>query len=156
MPRYYFHLRNDEIVDDEEGRELPDIAAARECAIEAARELTCASIHRGRLNLDHYIEVVDAEGEPLFRVAFREAFIAGGTLIGRRLWNPAGRRLSRCDFHLCLFHLPAAVGVQAAVRKLCGVLIEITAHAFAVLICRARQARGVSAFCMDHRGRPSR
>jgi hypothetical protein len=79
MPRYRFHLRNDQIVDDEEGLYLADPGEARRHAIEAAREIACEHIKRyGNVNLDHFIEVADEAGEPIFRVAFRDAF----TVIG--------------------------------------------------------------------------
>ena len=57
MPVYRFHIRNSEHTDDEEGTALPDLAAAREHALEGARDLVCADIRKGWLNLDHYIEV---------------------------------------------------------------------------------------------------
>ena len=74
MPRYYFHIRNDIDADDEEGAELPDIAAAREHALEGARDLVCQSVKHGHLNLDHYLEVASEDGTILFRLTFREAF----------------------------------------------------------------------------------
>lgn len=74
MPRYRFHVRDDLHTDDAEGAELPDLESARETAMEAARELVCADIKNGWLNLDHSIEVTDDEGATLFTVTFREAF----------------------------------------------------------------------------------
>ena len=78
MPRYFFHIRNSERTDDEEGRELPDLDAAREFALEGARELVCADIKKGWLNLDHHIDVADEAGAVLFRLTFREAFTIRG------------------------------------------------------------------------------
>jgi hypothetical protein len=74
MPVYLFHIRNSEHTDDEEGTDLPDLAAARDHALEGARDLVCADIKKGWLNLDHYIEVADQSGTLLFRLTFREAF----------------------------------------------------------------------------------
>jgi len=74
MPLYHFHVRNSEHTDDEEGTELPDLAAARQHALEGARDLVCSDIKKGWLNLDHYIEVTDDTGALLFRLTFREAF----------------------------------------------------------------------------------
>ena len=74
MPRYFFHLRNTIHSDDEEGQELPDAAAARDHALDCARELVCADIKRGWLNLDHHIVVADDSGASLFSLTFREAF----------------------------------------------------------------------------------
>ncbi len=74
MPRFYFHLRNTLETDDEEGRELPDLEAARELALENAREIVCANIREGYLNLDHRIEVTDADGREVLVITFRDAF----------------------------------------------------------------------------------
>jgi hypothetical protein len=74
MRRFFFHIYNDEITQDEEGRELPDLEGAREIALESARELVCESVHRGHLNLDHRIEVADESGEIVILLTFREAF----------------------------------------------------------------------------------
>lgn len=78
MPRFFFHLRNDVAADDEEGRELADVAAAHQHAIESAREMVCASVHEGHLNLDHYIFVTDEAGKEVTRVTFRDAFTIEG------------------------------------------------------------------------------
>ena len=77
--RFYFHIRDYVHVDDPEGRELPDEAAAREHALEAARELVCAGIlDRQGVNLDHRVEVATEAGQVLFSVTFREAFTVTG------------------------------------------------------------------------------
>jgi hypothetical protein len=57
-----------------EGQECIDLAAARECALEAAREMVCADVKHGWLNLDHSIEVTDAQGMKLFAITYRDAF----------------------------------------------------------------------------------
>jgi hypothetical protein len=77
MPRYYFNIYNHEVTLDDEGRELPDLGAARELALESARELVCESVHQGHLNLDHRIEVTDESGESVIVLTFREAFTIG-------------------------------------------------------------------------------
>jgi hypothetical protein len=74
MPRYFFHIYNHDVTMDEEGQELPDIEAARELALDSARDLVCDSVHLGHLNLDHRIEVEDEQGETLIVLTFREAF----------------------------------------------------------------------------------
>ncbi|WP_129794368.1 hypothetical protein [Sphingosinicella sp. CPCC 101087] len=79
MPRYRFHIRDDIHADDDEGRELPGLEAAREAALEGARDLVCDAIKRqGNVNLDHYIEIADDRGETLLKVTFREAFTVTG------------------------------------------------------------------------------
>jgi hypothetical protein len=80
MPRFYFHVYNDVIAIDEEGLELPDLEAAREQAMDSARELVCESIHKGHLNLDHRIEVDDEHHRRLMTISYRDAF----TLTGER------------------------------------------------------------------------
>ena len=72
MARFYFHLYNDIVSKDEEGRELPDVDTARHDAQEDARNMAAESVREGELNLDHYVEVADDTGETLFRVTFGE------------------------------------------------------------------------------------
>ncbi len=78
MPRFFFNLHNDLDAPDPEGRELPDLAAARDAAIREARELAAETVMQGRLDLGHFIEVADAAGAPLFRVRFGEAVTVTG------------------------------------------------------------------------------
>jgi hypothetical protein len=78
MPRFYFHVFNHVVAMDEEGTELPDLEAAREQALEGARELVCESIHKGELNLDHRIEVTGEAGEKLLTISYRDAFTLTG------------------------------------------------------------------------------
>jgi hypothetical protein len=74
MPRFFFNVRNDMHADDEEGCVLPDLAAAREHALEGARDLVCTDIKRGWLNLDHYVEVLDDRRQTVLTLTFRDAF----------------------------------------------------------------------------------
>lgn len=78
MPRYYFHVRNDIVAEDEEGTEFDSIDAAQEFAVESARDLVCHSVKQGHLNLDHYIEVADERGRQVLKVTFRDAFTIEG------------------------------------------------------------------------------
>ena len=78
MPRYFFHVFNDEITLDEEGTELDGLDAARAFAIANARSLACESIHNGHLNLDHRIEIADETDARRMTVTFREAFTVEG------------------------------------------------------------------------------
>ena len=73
MPRFYFHLRNDLEVDDEEGTEVPDLAAAREFALLNARSIAAENVHQGLLNLRHRIEITDEAGETVGVVTFGDA-----------------------------------------------------------------------------------
>ena len=72
MPRYFFHIYNDLIAEDEEGAELPDLPAAREHAISGARSLMAEQIMEGRLRLQHRIEVADEQGRVVMKIPFRE------------------------------------------------------------------------------------
>jgi hypothetical protein len=78
MPRYFFHVINDLVATDEEGMVLPDLDAAREQAMDSARELVCEAVHKGHLNLDHRIEVEDEEGNTLLSISYRDAFTVTG------------------------------------------------------------------------------
>ncbi|MEA3003250.1 MAG: hypothetical protein QOH81_2038 [Sphingomonadales bacterium] len=80
MPRFYFHVFNDVVAMDEEGIELPDLATAREQAMDAAREMVCEAINKGHLNLDYRIEVTDEGGETLTIVSYRDAFTMTGEM----------------------------------------------------------------------------
>lgn len=73
MPRYYFDLRNDVDVDDEEGRELPDMEAVRAAALAEAREMIAESVHTGRLHLGHRIQVRDEFGTVVHITRFADA-----------------------------------------------------------------------------------
>ena len=73
MPHYYFNLHDETETRDEEGRDCPDLAAARAVAIGDARSLAAAQVMTGRLNLGHRIEIEDASGTVVATVRFREA-----------------------------------------------------------------------------------
>ena len=72
MPRYFFHLHNDVDALDDEGRELPNVDAARRCAEEDARQMAGESARHGHIDRAHYVEVADDTGNSLFRVTFGE------------------------------------------------------------------------------------
>jgi hypothetical protein len=72
VPRFFFHLHNDLDTCDEEGRDLPDLAAARSAAEEDARHMAAESVREGRLNTSHFVEVSGDDGQSLLRVTFGE------------------------------------------------------------------------------------
>ncbi len=78
MPRFYFHLHNDVDTFDEEGRELPDVEAARSASLHDARNMAAESVKKGHLDPSHYVAVTDENGETLFCTTFGEAV----TIIG--------------------------------------------------------------------------
>lgn len=60
LPRYYFHLYNDEVLRDDVGEDFSDEGAAREAAVIGASELIAEHIAEGRLvDLRHRMEVED-------------------------------------------------------------------------------------------------
>lgn len=74
MQQYFFHVRDHcgEAADDE-GMELPDLAAAHNVALQGARSLICADVMKGKLDLAGRITVANATGAPLMVLSFAEA-----------------------------------------------------------------------------------
>ena len=75
MPRFFFHVNDDLVVDDQEGRELPDADSARQSAVVEARVLMCETLRQGRITLSHRIEVLDEAGKTVAVVPFGDAVI---------------------------------------------------------------------------------
>jgi hypothetical protein len=73
MPVFYFHLHNGIDAPDEEGKDLPDIDAARAYA-EANALFTMAETLKetGHINLRHHVDVEDEHGKVLATVRFRD------------------------------------------------------------------------------------
>lgn len=73
MPRFYFHLRNDLDVPDEEGKELPSLEAALELAASEARKLAGEIVKEsGRITLSHRIDIEDDRHTFLASVSIRD------------------------------------------------------------------------------------
>ena len=73
MPRFFFNLFDDGATIDEVGVDLPDLAAAREAALEEARAVISEEVRRGRIDLSHRIEVEDEQRRPVFMLPFSAA-----------------------------------------------------------------------------------
>ncbi len=74
MPRYRFNVDNSiGFVADEEGRELPDLAAARAEALKGVRSILAEDVLNGRLDLKGRLEVTDEAGEILATIGFADA-----------------------------------------------------------------------------------
>jgi hypothetical protein len=73
VPRFFFHVFDDAEMLDDEGLELADAEAARGAALAGARSMICDQIKNGRLILHHRVEVEDAAGAPVLRLAFGDA-----------------------------------------------------------------------------------
>jgi len=72
VPRYFFHLYNDEVVCDEEGQDLAGLDEARHVAEVNAREMAAAGVMNGQLNLKHRIDAVDEAGKIVCTVRFAD------------------------------------------------------------------------------------
>ena len=70
MPRYFFHLFNDETALDSEGMELSNDAAALHHAAGEARTMAAESVSHGHLVLDHRIDVAGEGGRTVGTVRF--------------------------------------------------------------------------------------
>ena len=74
MPRYFFDLHNDMDAVDVEGRDFPDLQAARSTAVKEARAMICASVSvDGKINLRHCIKLRDESGAVVSVVHFEDA-----------------------------------------------------------------------------------
>jgi len=74
VPRYYFHLYDDIECKDDEGKDLPDLAAARDHAVSDARAIVAEEIQaKGEFSLSHWIEIEDESGEVVLIVKFADA-----------------------------------------------------------------------------------
>lgn len=73
MPKFFFNLRDDVSVVDCEGKDLPDIATAREEAVRHARGMMSEDIKDGRLVLKDEIDIVDEKGDAVLTLPFRDA-----------------------------------------------------------------------------------
>ena len=78
MPRYYLHIRDgDQAIPDEEGYDLPDLAAARVEAIEGARTILSEKLKVGEPLDGQRIDIVDEAGCLLTTVWFKDVFCVG-------------------------------------------------------------------------------
>ncbi len=72
MPRYFFHYRtDDQLIEDREGREFDNLAAAEHNAAELGRAIVDRAAGSGEdPRLPRSIEITDASGEDLLYVVF--------------------------------------------------------------------------------------
>ena len=73
MPRYFFNVHDDVIAEDDEGVELPDLAAARTHALIGARGMIAEQVKHGYFMRSHVIKVVDEQRTAVFTLAFGDA-----------------------------------------------------------------------------------
>ena len=80
MPRYYFHVRDEDgdISRDEEGQDLPDLEAARAEAVSTNREMLGERLlHGGSLN-HRRIEIADESGNVLLEMEASDVLFRDG------------------------------------------------------------------------------
>ena len=70
MPRYFFHVRDGTYIPDDEGVELPDIAAARIAAIRATGETLRDMGSHSWNGTEWSMEVTNEAGEMMFVLHF--------------------------------------------------------------------------------------
>jgi hypothetical protein len=75
MPRYFLHVKTGpDLLRDPDGQEFDDLTAARQEAIEAARDLMAECLRSGRpLNLGREMVLADENGDVVATVTFRAA-----------------------------------------------------------------------------------
>jgi hypothetical protein len=74
MPRYYFHLTNGkQVLDNHKGINLPGDAAARNDAVELARDLRGGAALPGRDWAGWFVAIVDEKGQKVDEVPIADA-----------------------------------------------------------------------------------
>ena len=97
MPRFYFHVHDDDIELDTIGLEFPNAEAAKGDALRGARDLACDEVSRGFLKLDHRVEVQDSAGAVVASISFRDAVAIIGEAAGtQHRLGPFKRDGCRC------------------------------------------------------------
>ncbi len=90
MPRFFFNIRNGNgLTEDEEGRDFPDVAAARAEALKGVRSIVAEEVKEGRLDLAGQVEILDEAGAPVLDVGFREAIWSGAAPDAEAALTPA-------------------------------------------------------------------
>ena len=73
MSIYHINIYNDVDSIDKEGIEFPDLAAAKDAAIEGVRAMMAEHVAAGRpVTLHHRAEIVGASGTVLAVISFKE------------------------------------------------------------------------------------
>ncbi len=73
MPYYYFNIHNHIETHDDEGLDLPDLAAAKAMAVKAARAMMAENVLTGSLILSHWVDIQDESRTGVAIVRFSEA-----------------------------------------------------------------------------------
>jgi len=76
MRRYFLHVRDGaSLITDDQGMELPDLGAARQQALAAAREIISQAVLKGEPLDGRVFEIADEAGTVLLLVPFSEALV---------------------------------------------------------------------------------
>jgi hypothetical protein len=80
MAHYFFNIHSaGQLIEDEEGMDLPDLDAAREEAAASVHDLTREEIHEGAaIDTSALIEITDPDGRVLMAVKFAEVLSRNG------------------------------------------------------------------------------
>ena len=79
MPRYFFHLYNDEILHDDVGQDFAGAGAARAGALLGISELIAEHLAQNKsVELSHRIEIADHCGAIVDRIVFGDLFTCRG------------------------------------------------------------------------------
>ena len=90
MPRYYFHIRNGgNLTVDEEGRNFPDISAARKEIMAGVREMIAENLRLGATIYGQQFEIVDESGAIVDVVELKDVILDRFGAVPARPKNPA-------------------------------------------------------------------
>ena len=74
MPRFYLHLCDGRgFTEDEDGQDLPDLAAAHRAAVAGLREVLAGEVRAGVLRRASFVEIENEDRQLLRTVSFGEA-----------------------------------------------------------------------------------
>ena len=74
MARYFFHIRKgDTFIEDHDGKDMPDLAAARAEALASARDLLAERLRAGQIVNGQSFEILDENGAIVDKVMFKDA-----------------------------------------------------------------------------------
>ena len=66
MGHFYFHVKDGgDLIQDEEGIELPSVEAAKRLALQTARELLCQAVKAGKATVPEAVVIADDAGRQL-------------------------------------------------------------------------------------------
>ena len=73
MPQFFMHIREgDQVTEDPDGSELPDLTAAKAEGVAAACEITAEGLRAGKAPVVRRFEIRDGAGRMLATVPFPE------------------------------------------------------------------------------------